>query len=76
MIFILIVIQFILLKELKCDKDKIPKEATPLGYKAFWLSGDQGIETTLIRNFMLDLFFLISGLFWCWFINKNRSIGC
>ncbi|CAF0950695.1 unnamed protein product [Rotaria sp. Silwood1] len=28
-------------QELKCDKDKIPKEATPLGYKSFWLSGDQ-----------------------------------
>lgn len=29
-------------QELKCDKEKIPKEATPNGYKAFWLSGDQG----------------------------------
>ncbi|CAF1252065.1 unnamed protein product [Rotaria magnacalcarata] len=28
-------------QELKCDKEKIPKEATPTGYKAFWLSGDQ-----------------------------------
>jgi hypothetical protein len=29
-------------QELKCDKEKIPKEATPTGYKSFWLSGDQG----------------------------------
>ncbi|CAF2504694.1 unnamed protein product [Rotaria sp. Silwood2] len=28
-------------QELKCDKDKIPSEATPIGYKSFWLSGDQ-----------------------------------
>ena len=29
-------------QELKCDKEKIPIEATPTGYKSFWLSGDQG----------------------------------
>ena len=29
-------------QELKCDKEKIPVEATPNGYKSFWLSGDQG----------------------------------
>ncbi|CAF1196293.1 unnamed protein product [Adineta ricciae] len=28
-------------QELKCDKDKIPIEATPAGYKSYWLSGDQ-----------------------------------
>jgi exonuclease III len=31
-----------LFQELKCDKEKIPVEATPAGYKSFWLSGDQG----------------------------------
>jgi len=30
----------ICLQELKCDKEKIPSEATPAGYKSFWLSGD------------------------------------
>ena len=29
-------------QELKCDREKIPPEATPTGYKSFWLSGDQG----------------------------------
>lgn len=29
-------------QELKCDREKIPIEATPTGYKSFWLSGDQG----------------------------------
>jgi hypothetical protein len=29
-------------QELKCDKEKIPIQATPTGYKSFWLSGDQG----------------------------------
>ncbi|CAF1351354.1 unnamed protein product [Adineta steineri] len=28
-------------QELKCDKEKIPIQATPTGYKSFWLSGDQ-----------------------------------
>jgi len=28
-------------QELKCDQEKIPREATPKGYKSFWLSGDQ-----------------------------------
>ncbi|CAF1231666.1 unnamed protein product [Rotaria sordida] len=27
-------------QELKCDKDKIPSEATPTDYKSYWLSGD------------------------------------
>ncbi|CAF3786087.1 unnamed protein product [Adineta steineri] len=27
-------------QELKCDKEKIPNEATPTGYKSYWLSGD------------------------------------
>lgn len=29
-------------QELKCDKEKIPSEATPNGYKSYWLSGDTG----------------------------------
>lgn len=28
-------------QELKCSKEKIPIEATPKGYKSYWLSGDQ-----------------------------------
>lgn len=29
-------------QELKCDKEKIPIQATPKDYKSFWLSGDTG----------------------------------
>lgn len=62
-------------QELKCDKQKIPVEATPNGYKSYWLSGDQGRlidgsitrrETKLNENFF-------SWIFGCWSIDKNRA---
>ncbi len=59
-------------QELKCDKEKIPIEATPTGYKSFWLSGDQG--TRHFNQRIAQLFhFPSSGLFRCGFINKNRT---
>ena len=30
------------IQELKCEKEKIPTQATPSGYKSYWLSGDTG----------------------------------
>jgi len=43
-----------IIQELKCDKEKIPSDATPAGYKSYWLSGDTGKSRerkNLIRTF-------------------------
>ena len=46
------------IQELKCDTEKIPAEATPAGYKSFWLSGDTGrpnASTRKMSNALLQL---------------------
>lgn len=54
-------------QELKCDREKIPPEATPVGYKSFWLSGDQGKWHDVSR--FINKWIPFSGIFRCGFIN-------
>lgn len=58
-------------QELKCDREKIPVDATPTGYKSFWLPGDQGKcpkEEKFIKKWMP-----FSGIFRRGFIKQSRA---
>lgn len=56
-------------QELKCDREKIPLEATPTGYKSFWLSGDQG-KCHVLHGF-INKWIPFSGIFRCGFIDES-----